>query len=164
LLESCNDGKALLMKEYLDNSTRSKLCDIIIHNELKNDPNTVVPSSRLLFWAQQIVTIFKKEHTSTYFIPYINFNNQKKKAKGKLLSSLYKYRKRYRNLGLIVKRRTSVSSSEPSPSANSNFDLAHLFKSKGILLLVYIYIYIYIQLHFYKIYMLHILLIIYGTN
>lgn len=96
----------------LDSIGRKRLCNIIINKELQDDVNRKVPSSRLQDLAYQITTIFNKEHTATYFIPYISYGpGLKRAAKGKLLDCLYNKRRDYRKSGLISPSRNSTSSS-----------------------------------------------------
>lgn len=117
MLNSANAGRALLatylQSGLLDSIGRKRLCNIIINHELKDDVHHKVPSSRLQDLAYQITTIFKKEHTATYFIPYISYGpGLKRAAKGKLLDCLYNRRRDYRKSGLISpSRRSSTSSS-----------------------------------------------------
>jgi len=116
LLKSANAGRALLatysQSGLLDSIGRKRLCNIIINKELQDDVNRKVPSSRLQDLAYQITTIFNKEHTATYFIPYISYGpGLKRAAKGKLLDCLYNKRRDYRKSGLISPSRNSTSSS-----------------------------------------------------
>jgi len=79
--------------------------------------------------AYQITTIFNKEHTATYFIPYISYGpGLKRAAKGKLLDCLYNKRRDYRKSGLISPSRNSSTSSSgdsspiPLPEALRSLD------------------------------------------
>jgi len=102
----------------LDSSARRRLCNIIINNELKDNVQKRVPTSRLHDLAYQITTVFPKEHIATYFIPYISFGpGLKRAAKGKLLDCLYNRRRDYRRSGLIDSSRYSTSSSSSSCSS-----------------------------------------------
>jgi len=85
---------------------------LIINKELRDDVNKRVPSSRLHELAYQITSVFSKEHTSVYFIPYISYGpGLKRAAKGKLLDCLNNRRRDYRKSGIInVSRRSSTSS------------------------------------------------------
>lgn len=102
----------------LDSSARRRLCNIIINNELKDNVQKRVPTSRLHDLAYQITTVFPKEHIATYFIPYISFGpGLKRAAKGKLLDCLYNRRRDYRRSGLIDSSRYSTSSSSSTCSS-----------------------------------------------
>lgn len=121
LLQSANEGRALLAihqgRGLLDSSGRRRLCNIIINNELKDNVQNRVPTSRLHDLAYQITTIFPKEHIATYFIPYISYGpGLKRAAKGKLLDCLYNRRRDYRRSGLIESFRHSTSSSSTCSS------------------------------------------------
>ncbi|KAL4719141.1 hypothetical protein ACJJTC_006173 [Scirpophaga incertulas] len=61
ILISCNEGKSLLLKHkdgLLCNADRRRLCNIIISNELKNDPDKKISSTRLYAIAYQIQKFF----------------------------------------------------------------------------------------------------------
>lgn len=116
MLNSANEGRALLANYLpsglLDSIGRKRLCNIIINKELKDDVHRRVPSTRLQDLAYQITIIFHKEHSATYFIPYISYGpGLKKAAKGKLLDCLYNKRRDYRKSGLISSTRHSSKSS-----------------------------------------------------
>lgn len=74
-LKSTTEGRSILSgyKDVLDNAGRRKLCNLIVRRELQDDPETSIKSQRLLHLAQEITSIFSKEHISTYFIPYISY-------------------------------------------------------------------------------------------
>jgi len=94
LLQSANEGRALLatfqQSGLLNSIGRKRLCNIIINNELRDDVYRRVPTSRLQELAFQIITVFSREHSATYFIPYISYGpGLKRSAKGKLPDCLY---------------------------------------------------------------------------
>lgn len=76
-LKKTTEGKALLStytkSGSLDNSSRRKLCQLIVRRELQDDPEKSIKTQRLLSLSQEIVEVFPQEHISTYFIPYINY-------------------------------------------------------------------------------------------
>lgn len=76
-LKKTTEGKALLSiykkSGLLDNSSRRKLCQLIVRKELQDDPDKSIKTPRLLSLSQEIVQVFPKEHISTYFIPYMNY-------------------------------------------------------------------------------------------
>lgn len=76
-------------------------------------------TSRLRELAFQIVAIFPREHSATYFIPYISYDPELKRlAKGKLLDWLYDRKRDYRKSGLINSSRRSSTSSSSSGYAS----------------------------------------------
>eukprot|EP00102_Acyrthosiphon_pisum_P019767 XP_016656977.1 PREDICTED: uncharacterized protein LOC100568979 [Acyrthosiphon pisum] len=119
LLQSANEGRALLatfqQSGLLNSIGRKRLCNIIINKELRDDVYRRVPTSRLQELAFQITTIFPKEHSATYFIPYILYGpGLKRSAKGKLLDCLYNRTREYRKSGLINSSRCSSTLSSSS--------------------------------------------------
>lgn len=123
MLNSANEGRALLatyqQSGLLDSIGRKRLCNIIINKELKDDVHRRVSTSRLHELAFQIVTIFPREHSATYFIPYISYGpGLKRSAKGKLLDCLYNRKRDYRKSGLISSSRRSSTSSSSSGYAS----------------------------------------------
>uniref|UniRef100_A0A2S2RA27 SAM domain-containing protein n=1 Tax=Sipha flava TaxID=143950 RepID=A0A2S2RA27_9HEMI len=119
LLNSVNEGRALLatylQSGLLDSIGRKRLCNIIINKKLQDYVNRRVSSSRLHELAFQIITIFPREHSATYFIPYISYGpGLKRSAKGKLLDCLYNRKRDYRKSGLINSSRRSSTSSSSS--------------------------------------------------
>lgn len=121
MLKSANDSKALLatylQSGLLNSIGQKRLCNININKELKYDIHCKVPSSRLQDMAFQTTTIYNKEHTATYFIPYISYGpGLKRAAKGKFLDCLYNKRRDYRKSRLISpSRHSSTSSGHSSP-------------------------------------------------
>ncbi|GBP29453.1 hypothetical protein EVAR_22065_1 [Eumeta japonica] len=79
-IELFKDGRSILAayktSGVLDSAGRSKICNLIIKEELKNDPSRIIPSSRMLQWAHEITIIFPKENKATYYLPYINFHQE----------------------------------------------------------------------------------------
>lgn len=122
ILSACNEGKSLLLRfqenGLLNNASRRKLCNIVIDNELKNDPNRKIKSSRLYQLAYDVPRVFKKENSSVYFIPFMSFNpGQKTSAKGKLLDC---YRQRRRE---FIKSGVIAESSKRGPASTSGAGL-----------------------------------------
>lgn len=82
------------------------------------DVNIRVSSSRLQELAYEITTVFNKERTPTYFIPYLSYGpGLKRAAKGKLLDCLNNKRREFRKSGIIrsLKRSSTPSSGRSSP-------------------------------------------------
>lgn len=82
------------------------------------DVNIRVSSSRLQELAYEITTVFNKERTPTYFIPYLSYGpGLKRAAKGKLLDCLNNERREFRKSGIIrsLKRSSTPSSGRSSP-------------------------------------------------
>ncbi|CAH1153273.1 unnamed protein product [Phaedon cochleariae] len=118
LLNETNDGKALLAEETtrgcLSSKGRSTLCKLIIRRELQGDPTKRISGDRLLAISFEIKEVFRREHASTYYIPYQSYGvGLKSSAKGKLINCLDNLRREYRKSGLIAK---SSRYSTPSPS------------------------------------------------
>lgn len=121
-LGTTNEGRSLLAsyKEsgLLDSIGRRRLCNLIICNELSVDVNAKISSFRLQELAYQITTVFNKERSSTYFIPYLSYGSGlKRAAKGKLLDCLNNRRREFRKSGIIRPSRSNstVSSGSASP-------------------------------------------------
>ncbi|KAL5245948.1 hypothetical protein ACI65C_013356 [Semiaphis heraclei] len=116
-LKGTNEGRSLLASYQesglLDSIGRKRLCNLIISNELSVDVNVRVSSVRLQELAYEITTIFNKERTPTYFIPYLSYGpGLKRAAKGKLLDCLNNRRREFRKSGIIKSlRRSSTPSS-----------------------------------------------------
>jgi len=76
-LQSTTEGKALLATYnkdcILDNSSRRKLCNLIVRKELQDNPDKSIKTQHLLLLAKEITEVFPKEHINTYFIPYMNY-------------------------------------------------------------------------------------------
>lgn len=122
-LNSTNEGSFLLATYQeiglLDSIGRKRLCNIIISHELSVEVNVRVSSVRLQELAYEITTIFKKERTPTYFIPYISYGpGLKRAAKGKLLDCLNNRRREIRKSGIIksLRRSSTPSSGRGSPA------------------------------------------------
>lgn len=119
ILTTCNEGKGILLRYQetglLDNTARRRLCNIIINNELKDDPAKTIKSARLYQLAFDIPKIFKKESPSVYFIPYTSFSpNEKISAKGKLLDC-YRHRRRdFIKSGIVKVKEKCCSTTLPS--------------------------------------------------
>lgn len=108
----------------MDSVGRRRLCNLIINKELRDDVNKRVPSSRLHELAYQITSVFSKEHTSVYFIPYLSYGpGLKRAAKGKLLDCLNNRRRDYRKSGIINVTRRISTSSGPSSLADASSGL-----------------------------------------
>lgn len=58
----------------LNNGGRRKICNLIVRGELKRNPEKPISNEQLLNFAQEITTIFTKEHISSYFISYISYD------------------------------------------------------------------------------------------
>lgn len=125
-LSGCNEGKGILLqyqeKGLLNNSVRRRLCQIIINEELKDDPEKKITSARFYQIAYEICQIFKQESSSVYFIPYASYSPlQKISAKGKLLDQYRQRRRDYIKSGIIKvkEKRCCSSSSNYSNEPNS---------------------------------------------
>jgi len=122
LLNNTNEGRSLLTSYQesglLDSIGRKRLCNLIISNELSEDVNTRVSSVRLQELAYEITTVFNKERTPTYFIPYLSYGpGLKRAAKGKLLDCLNNRRREFRKSGIIKSlRRSSTPFGRDSPA------------------------------------------------
>ncbi|KAL5242322.1 hypothetical protein ACI65C_009732 [Semiaphis heraclei] len=122
-LKGTNEGRSLLASYQesglLDSIGRKRLCNLIISNELSVDVNVRVSSVRLQELAYEITTIFNKERTPTYFIPYLSYGpGLKRAAKGKLLDCLNNRRREFRKSGIIksLRRSSTPSSGRGSPA------------------------------------------------
>jgi len=121
-LKATNEGRSLLASYQesglLDSIGRKRLCNLIISNELSVDVNVRVSSVRLQELAYEITTIFNKERTPTYFIPYLSYGpGLKRAAKGKLLDCLNNRRREFRKSGIIKSlRRSSTPTGRASPA------------------------------------------------
>ncbi|XP_053607240.1 uncharacterized protein LOC128673433 isoform X3 [Plodia interpunctella] len=123
-LSSCNEGKGLLLRYkengLLNNAARRQLCHIIVSNELKDNPNKKVSSSRLYQLAFEINQVFKKESSAVYFTPFKSFNpRQKISAQGKLLDCYRQKRRDYIKSGIIVSEKHHSASPSTSSASNS---------------------------------------------
>ncbi|KAL4718748.1 hypothetical protein ACJJTC_001599 [Scirpophaga incertulas] len=136
---STNEGKGLLLRYeasgLLDNASRRRLCSLIINNELKDNPDQKITSSRFYHLSHEITNIFKKERAAVYFIPFTKFSpTQKISAKGKLLDCFRQKRRDFIKTGIIkTKERlsSSVSSNEsgsPHPGTSSSVQEAELLQ------------------------------------
>lgn len=119
LLKSSNEGKCLLEafeeSGLLTSAGRRKLCNLIVSEELQGNPDRRISTARLHNLAFQITSIFKREHSSTYFIPYLSYGpGLKRSAKGKLLFCFNNTRRHFKNLGLL-KSQSPCSSLHSSP-------------------------------------------------
>lgn len=81
------------------------------------DVNIRVSSSRIQELTYEITTLFNKERTPTYFIPYLLYRlGLKRAAKGKLLDYLNNKRREFRKSGIIrsLKQSSTLSSGRSS--------------------------------------------------
>lgn len=136
MLRSTNEGKSILatfrLSGLLDSRGRRRLCHLIINRELRDDVERRIPSARLHNLAYQITTVFHNERAPTYFIPYISYGpDLKRAAKGKLLDCLNNRRREYRKSGLINSSRRSSKSSDSNSSIPLPEGLSQSFEEEG---------------------------------
>ncbi|CAH0547975.1 unnamed protein product [Brassicogethes aeneus] len=110
LKDKFDDEGKVIKASYGKKFLRSKLCDLIIKNELKGDFNKRITSDRFRALAIEINDIFLHEPPELYYVSYVrNANGKPKAARGKLWSTYCYLRKTYKQLNLISQPSTSTS-------------------------------------------------------
>ncbi|GBP68513.1 hypothetical protein EVAR_55646_1 [Eumeta japonica] len=126
LLQSSNEGKTLLLQfeqcGLLDNNSRQRLCNLIINEELRNDPDKKISSARFYQLAYEITQVFKKEHLSVYFIPYTSLHPKQKQQLKENCWTAIDTKKRLHKIRSSKTRPRSASaySFTSTPSSSSN--------------------------------------------
>lgn len=126
LLNSSLEGKGLLNLDKncpLENAARQRLVRIIGTAILRDTPDKLIRTSAYADWAREIVRVFPCEKPSVYFHSKIveSTRGLVTRLAGKLPDQIHNLKRKYRDSGIIEKRRRiSRSSSEgslpPSPS------------------------------------------------
>ncbi|XP_011685762.1 PREDICTED: uncharacterized protein LOC105448717 [Wasmannia auropunctata] len=96
LLSQTSTGKKILSQTRLTPSDRNKICHMIIDKLLCKSTNNKITTEQFCEWAEVIVTVFKYEKVSTYYLPCNT--KLKRLASGKLwdkYNNLKKYIKKY---------------------------------------------------------------------
>lgn len=131
MLNSSLEGKGLLNLNKnvpLENVSRINLVRLICTYILKNGPSDCVTAKIYIKWAQEIVRIFPQEKITVYFHNKIFTCPQgvKNRLAGKLPDQIHNLKKRYRDFGLIPKRRKISCEKDNGDSNNSSRLLLNL--------------------------------------
>ncbi|XP_066586370.1 uncharacterized protein [Prorops nasuta] len=116
LLSQSFCGKKILSKERLTPSDRSKICHLIIDKLLCECQK--IKSEEFVEWSAEVVSIFKYEKTSTYYVP--SNSKVKRLATGKLwdkYNNLKKYLREQEKYKKLDENHIEKSDSECSENA-----------------------------------------------
>lgn len=126
LLNNSLEGKGLLnlnKNSPLENAARQRLVRIIGTAILRDTPDKCIRTAEYANWARQIVTIFPCEKPSVYFHSKIVESTRGliTRLAGKLPDQIHNLKRKYRDSGVLEKRRrisrtSSDGSLPPSPS------------------------------------------------
>ncbi|XP_055919725.1 uncharacterized protein LOC129951543 [Eupeodes corollae] len=123
LLENSLEGKGLLSLNKnlpLGNIPRLRLVRIISTHILKKNPERNITASIYGKWTNDVVHLFPRENRSVYFHNKIidSGHGIVNRLAGKLPDHIHNLKRKYRDSGLITKRKHSISSS-PSSTRSS---------------------------------------------
>ncbi|CAH0561724.1 unnamed protein product [Brassicogethes aeneus] len=123
ILQNCLDGRAILKEGQardglLQQNSRKRLCQLIIHNLLEQEPSKTITSPEFYSLSLNVTNIFKKESPAVYFSAYLAASNFqfKKNASGKLYETYITRRRKLRQGGIIKGRRSSSTSTSRTSS------------------------------------------------
>ncbi|XP_031327289.1 uncharacterized protein LOC116159847 [Photinus pyralis] len=122
-------GKEILQSYKLFKTfNRSTLADIIIENQLKDDPNARINSATFTEISQKIAQTFPGELAGSYYIPYCKSSDGRvSTAKGILWDKYVNKRRNFRRLQIITKKsNTSTITSPVQQSENDNISSEEL--------------------------------------
>lgn len=125
LLNSSLEGKALLNLDKnipLENAARKRLVRLIGTSILTDTPDKVIRTTVYTNWAREIVRLFPCEKLSVYFHSKIVESTRGliTRLAGKLPDQIHNLKRKYRDTGVIAKRRRiSRSSDSSNPSSLS---------------------------------------------
>ncbi|CAH0385439.1 unnamed protein product [Bemisia tabaci] len=89
----------------LNDLCKGELVELILNNELKEDPSKKLSPERLTALGEAITQLFPSEDKTVYFIPYYKgLDGNKHFAKGKLWDKYRKIRKMFMDTDLIAKK------------------------------------------------------------
>ena len=113
------EGKGLLNLDKttpLENATRQRLVRIICTAILKDAPDKLIRTTVYANWAREIVRVFPCEKPSVYFHSKIVESTRGliTRLAGKLPDQIHNLKRKYRESGIIEKRRRISSTSDSS--------------------------------------------------
>lgn len=117
-LKGSRDGRFILSKfkndKCLDREARKSLVDIVISDELEEDPSKSISTERFMDLSAAICQCFPTERETTFYIPFKKDSKGNKIAARGMLFDKYNYmKKKFKKSGLIIgRKRVRVDSEE----------------------------------------------------